>query len=105
MSNAFDSFCRMLLVRIPTEVLLSVVMRVDGCGCPISVSVVRSATACFAFMNAPPVSALAAELTTLGIVRHWTSTAPLGAGLSLSVGGVVADVKVSCHSAFRAWED
>ena len=48
MSKAFERFCRMVDVKMPWEVLLSVLILVGGCGWPNSSRAVRMGTAVLA---------------------------------------------------------
>ena len=68
----------MVDVRMPWEVLLSVLIVVGGCGCPNSFNIVLIGTAILALWKTPIVSASAAEDMTLRIVLHSVWMGPLG---------------------------
>ena len=83
MSKAFDFFCLIVEVSIPWEVLLSVLIVVGGCGCPISIKVVRFGTAALLLWYMPTVSASAAEDITLRMVLHSGRIGLFGVGVGL----------------------
>ena len=61
MSKTLERFQRMLTVRIPNEVTLSVLMRVGGCRWPILMRAVWMGTACWTLGKIAPALASAAE--------------------------------------------
>ena len=61
MSMAFVAFGRIVLAMMPIALELFVWMGMGGCGCPISTSVARIATAFFTLMKRAPNSALVAD--------------------------------------------
>ena len=77
MSTALERFCLMLSVAIPIAEVLSHMIVVDGCGYPMSASVVRRDAACCPVANRAAYSASPALATTQGIMEENTCIAPL----------------------------
>ena len=82
MSKALESFWQRLAVRTPFAVEFSIDMQFPLAGCVwlSSDSAVMMGTACWPPMKMPPVSALAAEVTTFCRVLQMTWMAPLSVG-------------------------
>ena len=80
MSNAFDNLGRILDVRMPWDVLLSVNAGVPcgGCGWPSSSSVVHIGTARWKPRYVLPVSASDADCCTFLMAVHMTWSGPFG---------------------------
>jgi hypothetical protein len=77
MSTALERFCLMLSVAIPMAEVLSHMIVVEGCGYPMSESVVRKEAACCPVANRAAYSASPALATTHGIMEENTCIAPL----------------------------
>ena len=77
MSTALERFCLMLSVAIPIAEVLSHMIVVEGCGYPMSASVVRRDAACCPVANRAAYSASPALATTQGIMEENTCMAPL----------------------------
>ena len=80
---ALVAFSCILLLAIPFAVVLSVCIGVGGCGCPISSIRFCCGIACFALMNNPAISALAADESTAFMTDDTFNSAPLLSGLSV----------------------
>jgi hypothetical protein len=77
MSTALERFCLTLSVAIPIAEVLSHMIVVEGCGYPMSESVVRKEAACCSVANRAAYSASPALATTHGIMEENTCIAPL----------------------------
>jgi len=77
MSTALERFCLMLSVAIPIAEVLSHMIVVEGCGYPMSESVVRRDAACCPVAKRAAYSASPALATTQGIMEEKTCMAPL----------------------------
>ena len=70
MAVALGRFCfRFLLANSLSEVF-STFIPVGGCRCTISIRVVRSGTASYAFLNDAPISDSTADAMTFFIILH-----------------------------------
>ena len=90
MSNALERFCRIVEVKIPKLVLLSVRIVVGGWICPNSSKVLRMGTAVLALWKIPIVSASAAEDMTFLMVLHsvWSGPFCVGFGVAVLLGSL-----------------
>jgi hypothetical protein len=77
MSIARVRLCSIVSLLYPMVVVLSVWSGVGGCGCPISIKVVRKIVASFAFRNTDPIYASAAEDITCFKIVLMIIIAPL----------------------------
>jgi hypothetical protein len=80
MSMALLQRCLTVLFAIPAAHELLVCMGVEGCGCPISVRVVRNEAASLPLWKRMPSLASAAEDTTTFRIVHGTCPGPLWGG-------------------------
>ena len=85
MSMALVAFGRIVLLRIPVAVTLSVYIGVFGCGCPISVRVCWILTALRSLMYSALNSASTADDVTALNICASNNMAPLSGGIGLSL--------------------
>jgi hypothetical protein len=83
MSIACDHFWVIVLIARPCAVELSNCIGVAGCGCPISVNVIRRMVPSFSLVNCAQISASAADDITFLMIPVCASAPPL-----LSTSGV-----------------
>eukprot|EP00978_Attheya_sp_CCMP212_P014567 scaffold37188_cov29-Attheya_sp.AAC.1 len=81
MSIALDLFCFAVPLRTLSAAELSVATGVGGCGCFISMAVVRSWVPFLQLLNWLPISASVADARTFRMMPHSTWMGPLRAGI------------------------